>query len=156
MDVARVLIATDGSSLAVAAARRSLNLLDPASKLTVASVAQPPTPVVPAAPMGAPVVGTELFDDQDVGPARDRAQAAANELLAVLAAAGAEADTVVLEGSPGEALCRFAADGRFDAIVIGSHGSGFVKRVLVGSVSHHVLHHAPCPVLVVREPDDGG
>ena len=42
---------------------------------------------------------------------------------------------------------------QFDVIVVGSHGRGFVKRVVLGSVSHHVLQHAPCPVLVVRASD---
>ena len=37
-----------------------------------------------------------------------------------------------------------------DVVVLGSHGHGWLQRVLLGSVSHHVLHHAPCPVLVMR------
>ena len=35
-------------------------------------------------------------------------------------------------------------------IVVGSHGKGFLSRVLLGSVSEHVTRHAPCLVLVVR------
>lgn len=54
----------------------------------------------------------------------------------------------------GSEIVRIATDGGYDVIVVGSHGSGFVKRVLVGSVSGHVVHHATCPVLVVREPAD--
>ena len=42
----------------------------------------------------------------------------------------------------------------YDLIVLGSHGAGLVRRVLVGSVSHWVLHHAVTPVLVVRRPDE--
>jgi nucleotide-binding universal stress UspA family protein len=62
----------------------------------------------------------------------------------------------VVHGDPAIEICRVAEEGQFDLVVIGSHGSGFLKRVLLGSVSHHVLHHAPCPVLVVRgERDDG-
>ena len=40
-------------------------------------------------------------------------------------------------------------------IVLGAHGWGTVKRILFGSVSTAVLHHASCPVLIVRgEPEE--
>ncbi|NNE97911.1 MAG: universal stress protein [Pyrinomonadaceae bacterium] len=38
-----------------------------------------------------------------------------------------------------------------DLIVVGSHGYGFWKRAMIGSVSDAVVHHAPCSVLVVRK-----
>ena len=37
-----------------------------------------------------------------------------------------------------------------DLIVLGSRGLGAIKRALLGSVSTHVLHHAPCSIEVVR------
>jgi nucleotide-binding universal stress UspA family protein len=37
-------------------------------------------------------------------------------------------------------------------VVVGSHGSGRIGDVLLGSVSQNLIHHAECPVLVVREP----
>ena len=67
---------------------------------------------------------------------------------------GVDTTVEVVVGDPGPELCRLAADGNYDLIVVGSHGSGFLCRVLLGSVSHHVLHHAPCPVLVVRALPD--
>ncbi len=36
-------------------------------------------------------------------------------------------------------------------IIVGSHGRTGLKRMLLGSVSEHVVRHAPCPVLVVHE-----
>jgi nucleotide-binding universal stress UspA family protein len=40
-------------------------------------------------------------------------------------------------------------------IVVGSHGHGFLSRVLIGSVSEHVVRHTTRPVLVVRHEDEG-
>jgi nucleotide-binding universal stress UspA family protein len=70
---------------------------------------------------------------------------------ATATAIGAQADGRVVHGDAGTVICQVARDEAFDLIVVGSHGAGVLKRVLVGSVSHHVLHHATCPVLVVRD-----
>jgi nucleotide-binding universal stress UspA family protein len=38
-------------------------------------------------------------------------------------------------------------------IVLSTHGYTGLKHVLLGSVAEHVVRHAPCPVLVVREKE---
>jgi nucleotide-binding universal stress UspA family protein len=53
-------------------------------------------------------------------------------------------------GLPADELLSAAADA--DMIVVGSRGAGGFKRLLLGSVSTQVTHHARCPVVVV--PDD--
>ena len=53
-------------------------------------------------------------------------------------------------GLPAEALLEAAADA--DMLVVGSRGAGGFKRLLMGSVSTQVTHHAPCPVVVI--PDE--
>lgn len=59
-------------------------------------------------------------------------------------------ERLVQRGLPSEALCAAAADA--DLIVVGSHGHGAVHDKLVGSTSERVIHHAPCPVVVVPDP----
>ena len=50
-------------------------------------------------------------------------------------------------GLPAEELLAAAADA--DMIVVGSRGAGGFKRLLLGSVSTQVTHHARCPVVVI-------
>ena len=56
----------------------------------------------------------------------------------------------IVEGNPASALIdasRYA-----DLVVVGSRGHGGFTGMLLGSVSHQTIHHAHCPVLVIREP----
>jgi nucleotide-binding universal stress UspA family protein len=57
----------------------------------------------------------------------------------------------VLEGyDVAETICRFAKEYNYNQIVMGTRGLGSIKGVLLGSVSHKVLHIAPCPVTIVK------
>jgi nucleotide-binding universal stress UspA family protein len=59
--------------------------------------------------------------------------------------------TAVLSEQPIRvALTRQIAEGQHDLVVMGSRGRGTVRAALLGSVSHHVLHHSPVPVLIVH------
>ncbi|WP_063910184.1 universal stress protein [Herbidospora yilanensis] len=54
----------------------------------------------------------------------------------------------VVRGNAVAALCQ--ASVRADLVVVGSRGRGTIRSAVLGSVSHGVLHHASCPVAVVR------
>lgn len=60
----------------------------------------------------------------------------------------------VLVGSPESRIVETAEEIKADLIVIGSHGYNRWERLLLGSVSDSVVHHAPCSVLVVRSPKE--
>ena len=58
--------------------------------------------------------------------------------------------SVVLWGHPAQEISKYAREHAVDLIVIGSHGRSGIREALLGSVSHAVANHAPCPVTIVR------
>ncbi|CAM01749.1 nucleotide-binding universal stress UspA family protein [Saccharopolyspora erythraea NRRL 2338] len=60
----------------------------------------------------------------------------------------------VVQDIPARALVR-AAEGA-DLLVVGSRGHGGFVGTLLGSVSQHCVHHAPCPLVVVRPAEREG
>lgn len=72
------------------------------------------------------------------------------KLAASILPAGVGIETVSLAGDPSEELLKVAEKIKPGMLVVGSHGKGFLKRALLGSVSRYLVHTAPCPVLVVK------
>lgn len=83
------------------------------------------------------------FDESDARQALDR-------ILADSGVDGVEVEPVVLNELPAPAILH-AADGA-DLVVVGARGLGGFTGLLLGSVSQQVVGHAPCPVVVVRQP----
>ena len=70
----------------------------------------------------------------------------------ILQEAGVPYETLIERGHPMEVITRLAQERKVDLIAIGSQGLSGVEAFLIGSVSEGVLHHAHCPVLIVRGP----
>ena len=63
---------------------------------------------------------------------------------------GSTVSFLVWTGDPGESIVAAAGAENVDLVVVGTHGRGTIGRLLLGSVSEHVVRNAPCPVLVIR------
>ncbi len=63
---------------------------------------------------------------------------------------GVSVNIELQEGRAGDVIVLMALQGEYDLIVMGSRGLEPSESVLLGSVSDHVAHYAPCPVLIVR------
>jgi nucleotide-binding universal stress UspA family protein len=63
---------------------------------------------------------------------------------------GIDVERKLVEGDAGETLVKEGAGA--ELLVMGSHGRSGFKAALLGSVSRFVVDHAPCPVVVVKQP----
>ena len=68
-----------------------------------------------------------------------------------LAATGLVIESSVTTGRPSAAIVEQASEGRFDLIVMGTHGRTGLSQAFLGSVAQRVVQRAPCPVLTVRD-----
>ena len=92
-----------------------------------------------------PVITTE----EDL---RHQGETILDHAAATLTSLGLAARKHLRIGFPAEEIEKFAEREKVDLIVMGARGLGSIEEIAFGSVSHHVLGHAPCPVLVVRGP----
>ncbi len=104
--------------------------------LTVLPATRPPWPVDAAA--------AEKLETQALQHARDFIEDTAGKLRAL----GHSVRGTSVLGSPASMIVHEAEKLRPDLIMMGSRGRQGLTRFVLGSVSHAVLHQAPCPVLV--------
>jgi nucleotide-binding universal stress UspA family protein len=138
----KILLATDGSEDAALAASAAIGLSNrTASELHVVHTWQ-----------SVPSARFESF-------IRSHSKQQAEELLAeqekvIEASGGKIASTHLREGRAIDEILDLAGELEAGLIVMGSRGMGPLKRLAVGSVSEGVVHHARCPVLVLRGGDE--
>lgn len=132
----RVIVGIDGSACSQAALRWAADY----AKATEASITLVTAWHWPMS-YGTPIA-YEGFDPEE--DARKLVEAAAADV----SVDQGRVATVVEQGQPGDVLVRAAKSG--DLLVIGSRGHGVLAGALLGSTSAYCVHHATCPVVVVR------
>ena len=65
-------------------------------------------------------------------------------------ATNVQVEKLLVEGHAVEEIVRVANEGNFDLIAIGARGVSHMREMLLGSVTDGVIHHAHCPVLVIK------
>ena len=149
----RLLIATDGSDLAVEAAKQALSLLTEPGEITVVTAIGAPAGEDEVSGFAGP---TEPPEEQERILTEHEIEATAHIDATLMALGVDHAERRIVAGEAGPAICAVAKDVLADVVVVGSHGRGLLGRAVLGSVSDYVTRHAPCPVLVVRADADGG
>lgn len=132
----RIVVAVDFSETSLRAARMALQVAAPEATIYLAHVAPR---------------DSTLYDwngggssyKQDAGEALQKIR----EQLRV--PDGVTVQRVLLQGDPATELLAFATSVNADLIATGSHGHGFVARMLIGSVTTRILRCSTCSVLTV-------
>jgi nucleotide-binding universal stress UspA family protein len=114
--------------------------------LTVMTVR--PTPARPATMVfwGLHSTPERSYDDE---AARKAVQEFVDKAAGEIGGTVPEVTVSVATGNPAEELLQASRDA--DMLVVGSRGSGGFGRLMLGSVSTQVTHHAACPVVVVPQ-----
>lgn len=139
----KILLAVDGSAYTkkmLAYLATHSELLGEAHDYTVLTV-QAPLPARARAALGKDVVDTYHTEE-------------AEKILApvckFLARHAVQAKRSVKVGPVGENIAKVADTGKYDLLVMGSHGHGALATLVMGSVTTQVLAHSRVPVLIVR------
>ena len=146
----KVLLATDGSETSDAATEAIQNLaLADGDEVKVISI------IDMAVPLAIDIYGGYLPDTSELekaakenaGKALDKTKA---KLTGYFPGREIQITTEVLFGTPASRIVETAEEIKCDLIILGSHGHNGWERLLLGSVSDAVIHHAHCSVMVVR------
>jgi nucleotide-binding universal stress UspA family protein len=148
MEIRSILLPTDFSECAnyalsyAAAFARSAG-----ASIICVHVIEPVVPTVGYTGMAEPMPMPDISDQLEDSAERELPKIATCEECS-----GLEVEEVITHGDAASEIVRVARERGVDLIVISSHGRTGLGRIFFGSTAEAVVRHAPCPVLVVKQP----
>jgi nucleotide-binding universal stress UspA family protein len=139
----KILLAVDGSSYTkkmLAYLATHDDIFHPDNAFTLVSIQAPLPPRARAA------IGAEIAN----GYYADESVKVTNPVVKFLARHGIVPTVVHKVGQAGEQIAKIAQAGKFDLVMMGSHGHSALGNLVMGSVATQVLAHCSVPVLLVR------
>jgi nucleotide-binding universal stress UspA family protein len=112
-------------------------------------VIEPVVPTVGYSGVTEPLPMADISEQLEDSATRELPKIAQHE-----ACAGLAVEEVIAHGDAASEIVRVAKERQVDLIVISSHGRTGLGRMLFGSTAEQVVRHAPCPVLVVKPPQE--
>lgn len=139
----KVLLAVDGSPYT----RKMLAYLAAHPELLVDATSVTAITVLPALPPRArAALGKDTVDSYQA----DEASRVLDPVIKALSRQHLQPKAVWKVGPAGETIAKFADSGKYDLLVMGSHGSNALRNLVMGSVATKVLAQCTVPVLLVR------
>lgn len=147
------LLATDGSDVSKQAVNHVLKTYNPdEDRILVFSVADESKFVPYLMGDEAAMGGVDLDEIREqIG---EQAKEAVRGAVGQLEEAGFSVDSESAFGDPGNQICEYARKEEVDAVMMGRRGHSRVGELLLGSVSHYVVHHLDRPVTLIPYPDE--
>jgi len=134
-----ILIAVDGSESASKAFRRSVYLAQKCnSKLDLVHAVQ------------CEVGGDSANTFEMIEELKDKAKKILEEYRIEAVKNNVPIQITIMQGDPAKVIIEIAKAKSYDLIIMGTRGRSSFQELLIGSVSQKVIHHASCPVMVVR------
>lgn len=145
-EIKTIVLGYDGSEGSERALRLAAALARPGQATVYVVHAFEPPNLDPVSTFGGSSPPPTSRLDHAMASARDVGDKAVLELTE----AGIEAEPEMIQGSPGAAILDVAEAKAADLIVVGRRGHGFLKELLLGSTSEHVVRRAKAPVLIAH------
>jgi nucleotide-binding universal stress UspA family protein len=139
-----IVVGTDGSPSAAAAVRRATELATGSGALVHLVTAYPDVPSHRER-----ITSSAKRDPINL---REAAESVLARAAGELEAHNVAVETHAEEGEPADVVIEVAQQQNADLIVVGDRGLTGLQRFLLGSVSSKLSHHAPCSLMIVREP----
>jgi nucleotide-binding universal stress UspA family protein len=150
MEIRSILLPTDFSECANYALSYAASFARQANaSIICVHVIEPVVPTVGYTGMAEPLPMADLSDQLE-----DSAERELPKIAECDECAGLKVEEVVAHGDAASEIVRVARERGVDLIVISSHGRTGLGRMLFGSTAESVVRHAPCPVLVVKPPQE--
>jgi nucleotide-binding universal stress UspA family protein len=144
----KILIAVDSSNASHYAAQVAQALFPDAERVVLSAVVFSPHTYVE------PLAGG-MFQNSPTMAELNASESIAEKATDSAVATLGSVDKVLNDiGDPGRVICEEAKELAVDVIVVGRADKKWLDRLFEPSVSDYVMKHAPCPVLVVREPTE--
>lgn len=145
----KILLAADGSSSSIKAARYALEFAKQTNaSVTILNVG--PIPIMNLMTYHASMIEPDVLPQQVEERIKEHSEKILRNALEIFKDSPLKVDTHFDYGHPAETIVQYAQDNGYDLIVIGNRGLSEIKSLFLGSVSDKVIHMAHCPVLVVK------
>jgi nucleotide-binding universal stress UspA family protein len=152
----KILVPLDGSDHSIRALEKAVQIAKNfRGKITLIHVYSfPVQPFMIPEPTTLSAPRIPILTAEEVSRMEEAARGVGNRILkdgeTKAKAEDVQVEKILVEGHAVQEIVRTAKEGHFDLIVMGARGISKLREILLGSVSDAVIHHALCPVLVVK------